>query len=376
MTGLHRTLLILSTIDWDETWQRHHVFAEQFAKQGWNVFFLENTGFRNPRIKDVRRVLRKVISLIGLRGKRVKRVRNPVPDRVEVITPFLLPPNGWLFRTLNRIFFLPRLIQGLKHKGLVNPDLILVYLPSWTTIQLLARLRGKKRVFDLVANFWDHPDRPKDMESMMKEIFHQMDAVLTDSDYLLEKAKRYHHNLLQVHQGVRGDAITWHSSRFSFPSSYRTICYFGTIDSRIDWEVLHALKINGAEIILIGPTQLQISTEFQVLGPYDHDEIHHEISKYDVLILPYLTNSFNQGIVPAKLFECLATGKPILATPLPSLSKYRDIIYLCRTTEEFVNAFHHLPSTENSEKRRKRIELAKENTHDANFSKVLQFLEL
>ena len=34
---------------------------------------------------------------------------------------------------------------------------------------------------------------------------------------------------------------------------------------------------------------------------------------------PYKTNGFTQYVFPSKIYECLATGKPLVETPLPDL---------------------------------------------------------
>ncbi|HXV85293.1 MAG TPA: hypothetical protein VD793_01270, partial [Gemmatimonadales bacterium] len=44
---------------------------------------------------------------------------------------------------------------------------------------------------------------------------------------------------------------------------------------------------------------------------------------------PYLAGEFTRGIIPSKLFETLASGKPVVAMGMPELEPYRDLVTLC-----------------------------------------------
>jgi hypothetical protein len=63
----------------------------------------------------------------------------------------------------------------------------------------------------------------------------------------------------------------------------------------------------------------------------------------------------------------LATGKPVVAAPIPSLAELSEYIYLAENPEEFVEVLTGLSDTESDEKVRKRTELSQANSWEMRF---------
>ncbi|MFI5348044.1 MAG: hypothetical protein ACHQ2Z_00750, partial [Elusimicrobiota bacterium] len=80
-------VVILSSIDWDTAWQRHQIFASQLADAGHDVFFVNNTGFRNPRLSDLPRILKR---LAAFAAPSAPSVTNTIPNGLHVVSPKLL----------------------------------------------------------------------------------------------------------------------------------------------------------------------------------------------------------------------------------------------------------------------------------------------
>ena len=60
------------------------------------------------------------------------------------------------------------------------------------------------------------------------------------------------------------------------------------------------------------------------------------MSSADVLIMPYdETVDFVRFSHPNKIYQYLASGKPIVSSIFPEASKYKDLIYLCDTKNDF-----------------------------------------
>ena len=77
----------------------------------------------------------------------------------------------------------------------------------------------------------------------------------------------------------------------------------------------------------------------------------------DALMIPYAINEHTTHVFPIKFFESLATGKPVIMTPLPSVSDYEDT-YLASTPEEMTHHINTCLTTENT-RRDPQIALAK-----------------
>ncbi len=61
----------------------------------------------------------------------------------------------------------------------------------------------------------------------------------------------------------------------------------------------------------------------QYRGAVPHEGLPASLAGVDAYVLPYEINNLTKGISPAKTYECLATGKPVVASPLPALRESR-----------------------------------------------------
>ena len=58
----------------------------------------------------------------------------------------------------------------------------------------------------------------------------------------------------------------------------------------------------------------------------------------NVSIMPYKVNDYTKYIFPMKLHEYLATGRPVVGSPIRSLQQFQDIVALAATDEEWSQA--------------------------------------
>ena len=100
------------------------------------------------------------------------------------------------------------------------------------------------------------------------------------------------------------------------------------------------------------------------------EELPAAFEGVDAFVLPYLDNRLTRGISPAKTYECLATGKPVVASPLPALRMIGDYVYLAGDTKEFVATLKSMESLDTEEKARARVDLARKNSWDARFEEI------
>ncbi len=360
-------VVILSSIEWAATWQRHQVFAVQWAKAGYDVFFVENTGFRNIHWSDLARVRQKLSRLA--RG-RASSESASLPAGLRVINPLVLPPTG-VFRGLNRLLFVPRLAERLRAADLRPAALAVAYLPTVTTLQLLDLLKPSKVVYDCVDNFYGHPSAPRDLARTEGLLLARSALVVTTSSTLrADKADR-HPRVIELHQGVAPEFFLEQPMR----SSYRKLCYFGTLWSALDYAPIVALAEAGFDVTLIGPRKEPLPAlprSVRTEPPLPYDRLPEALRRFDALLLPYrLDSEYNRGVVPAKLYECLATGCPVIASPLPALEGMSEVLYFARSPEQWVSVASRLPGLDDERRRALRIERAAANAHAAVFSRLL-----
>ncbi|MDD5301915.1 MAG: oligosaccharide flippase family protein [Elusimicrobia bacterium] len=360
-------VVVLSSVEWDAAWQRHHAFAAQWARAGHRVFFVENTGFREPRLRDLGRVAHRLRR--AWRGGRARLAR--MPKGISVVSPLVLPPTRRLFREANASLLAPRLADILHDRGLRRGPVVFAYLPTATTLALLDRLSPSLVVYDCVDNFYGLPSPPPNLAETEAALMARAGLVLTTSHTLYEDKKPLHHNVVELHHGV--------SRAFFLPPPpdrpRRRLCYFGTLWRALDYAPIRALAEAGFEIELIGPVkepppQLPPSVTFR--GAFPHEELPAMLADCDALLLPYVNDEYNRGVIPAKIFECLATGRPVLASPLPGLASLFNILTICRTPAEWVAAARAL---DRDDARHERVEAARAHAEETVFARLRDLVE-
>ncbi len=374
-----KEVIILSSIEWKFQWQRHHIFATLFSKICKRVIFIESQAKRNPEIKDIPRIIERVIRFALKRSQRLApRKGSKLPKNLNIISPLVLPSTFKIYRKINKKIFIPLLAKKILSHGIKKP-LVLNYLPTQTSLDLIKKLSPSLLIYDCVSNFPQFPGVPKDTETIEKKLIKIADLVFTDSKFLYEKIKKIRNEVKRILPGV--DFNHFHDAdKGKVKQKIETLCFFGGIhERRIDFELLKDIASKSKlEIQMIGPVRSNIPPLPKNVI-FKGEVSYHELPKYlkhsDCFILPYKVNEYTLGIIPAKLFECFATGKPVIATPLPSFYEFIDFIYIARSADEFLKIIKNLLNLENQDKYEKRKELARNNSWEKRFEEMIEAIQ-
>ena len=363
-------VVILSGVRWDFLWQRHHILATLFARAGYPTVFVETTGLANPR-PDLT-TLRKVVS-------RIRRAGGEKPTKgLTVYAPLAAPPTYGVFRRLNRRVFVPRMVREIcKISG---PDpIVLAYPPTRTTLEVISGLHPRLVLYDCSDDYERFPGAPRDIAATESELLEAADLVSCTSTHLLEKV-----GPLRPDAFLNGPAVDY--GRFAVlqdtrpAREVRTVCFFGRLSrERTDFCALRAVAEAGFEVRLLGEPG-RVERGFLKMpgvdyrGKVSHAELPAALAGVDAFVLPYEVNGLTRGISPAKTYECLATGKPVVAAPLPALEELAGHVYLAKEQQEYVEILRRLEKLETEEKARARIELARKNSWEARFKEIEESL--
>lgn len=106
--------------------------------------------------------------------------------------------------------------------------------------------------------------------------------------------------------------------------------YVGVIDERLDYELIARLAEAAPDcaVVMIGPVvkvdpaKLPRATNIHYLGARPYEQLPAYLAGFSVCLMPFAMNEASAFINPTKTLEYLATGKPVVSTPV------RDVVRL------------------------------------------------
>ena len=121
--------------------------------------------------------------------------------------------------------------------------------------------------------------------------------------------------------------------------------YLGLLDARFDVPLVTAVAAARPDwdVVLVGPVDASpdprlARARVRRVPAVSYERVPEALAAFDVAILPYVRNELTRAINPLKLREYLASGRPVVATPLPEVARYAPAVALADTLEAFVAA--------------------------------------
>lgn len=176
------------------------------------------------------------------------------------------------------------------------------------------------------------------------------DAVFCGGPALYDAKSRHHGNVHDLGCGVdfahfhgASERPRPHAALAALPAP--RIGYVGAIDERLDYALLDALAALHPEwsIVLVGPVVkvdpaiLPQRANVHALGARAYEELPALLAGFDVCLMPFALNEATAFINPTKTLEYLASGRPVVSTPVRDVvRRFSDVVTIA--------AAHELPS--------------------------------
>jgi len=123
--------------------------------------------------------------------------------------------------------------------------------------------------------------------------------------------------------------------------------FFGVIDERFDLPLLAAMAearpkwqfVMVGPVVKVDPSDLPRHANIHYFGQQSYEKLPEFLKGWDVALLPFAENDSTRFISPTKTLEYMATGKPIVSTPITDVAEpYGGMVGLARTPAEFLEA--------------------------------------
>lgn len=359
------TVVFISMVHWHFTWQLEHSFARGLAERGYNVRFVEPLPKRWPALSELGRVWGRLAGHSETAGN----CYQPLVPGVELVSPRLLPDTNPLLQSLNRRLFVPRIADTLRH-NVTHPLIVVNYLPLPASLALMEQLRPDATFYHCV-NDWDHDPYTSTGHFKEAELAGAVDMVWTDSPVNYARNAAWADNVILMSHVVDVELFAQARRTPGEPPARPLCAYFGTIGISADIDLLRAVS-HRYRLRLIGPVRAPLegfAADTELIAPVPQGRLPELLRDVDVLLLPYVRSVHNQGVMPAKIFECMATGKPMVVSGLTALDQYADLLYLCEGESEFLASIAeavHEPST----RRAARIACAEANSNQRRIDEI------
>ena len=151
------------------------------------------------------------------------------------------------------------------------------------------------------------------------------------------------------------------------------IGYVGTISQRTDVDLLEYVARNRPEwSLLIAGRQERSLNECGLLElpnvkylefiPYA--DLPNFLKGLDVCLIPHKNTEYCKSMSPLKLYQYMASGRPIVSTSIDGLGRLKEHLRIADTYEEFVQRIEQALREDTIDLSRRRIEAAKKETWD------------
>jgi glycosyltransferase involved in cell wall biosynthesis len=197
----------------------------------------------------------------------------------------------------------------------------------------------------------------KPIEEREARLISRVDQVFIHSPALLEKKGQLNPQTTFVPNGV--DYQAYATPRVEPPDlepiPHPRMGYVGIIKHQLDLPLLAALaeRHRRWSFVLVGPQRhrgertaliqrLSQMPNVYFLGGKPVDALPAYVQHMDVCMLCYEVREYTQFIYPLKLHEYLASGRPVVGSPIRSLQDFAHVIRLARTTDEWSSALNDM----------------------------------
>lgn len=305
------------------------------------ILWVNSINNRRPRLaqKDFRRIAQKLREF----GSGLAQV----DERIWVLTPLYVPFHGRaLFRWLNRELLGWQIRRAARRLGFREP-VTWSYVPN--SADVVGTLGERFVVYHCVDEYQAFSDAAGEVRERERDLLRKSDVVLVCSGPLLETKKQENPRTYLVTHGVDYE----HFRRAADPAlpvaaelrdlPHPILGFHGLIADWVDVELMAGVARLRPEwsLVLVGRADTDLAPlrglpNVHLLGHRPYARLIEYLRGFDVALLPFVNNELTIHANPLKLREYLAAGLPVVAAPLPEIARFRELVSLASTPEEYV----------------------------------------
>jgi glycosyltransferase involved in cell wall biosynthesis len=366
-----RDIVCVGFADWDtELWTNQHHLMSRLAREN-RVLFVESLGLRRPQLagRDVARIWRRLRR--GLAPPRAS-------DGLHVLSPLVLPLHRHAaIRAINRRLLCAQVRRAAHALGMRHP-ILWGYVPQAEA--LIEALDPELVVYHCVDDIAAQAGvDTASFHAAELRFAARADLVLASAPALAARMRGLSRNVLYA-PNVADTELFARALRPSPPAPpgdpavaalpRPCIVFTGAIVAKkLDVPLLVALARARPRwsFALVGPvgagdpgtdvSALRGEPNIHLLGTRAYEQLPEVLRAADAGLIPYARNALTQSIFPMKVYEYLAAGLPVVATPLPALAEVAEVA-TAPSAEGIAHLLEEALAADSPERRAERLRAA------------------
>jgi glycosyltransferase involved in cell wall biosynthesis len=330
-----REIVCVGFADWDtELWTNQHHLMSRLAHEN-RVLFVESLGLRRPQLagRDLARIVRRL-----RRGLAPPRAA----DGLRVLSPLVAPLHHHAaVRALNRRLLRVQVRRAARGLGMRRP-ILWSYVPQAEA--LVEALDPEVVVYHCVDDIAAQAGvDTASFYAAERRFAARADLVLASAPALAARMRELSGNTLYA-PNVADTELFAQALEPGPPDPAvaalprpRIVFTGAIVAKKLDVPLLVALARARPEwsFALVGPvgagdpgtdvSALADEPNIHLLGTRPYAQLPDVLRAADAGLIPYARNALTESVFPMKVYEYLAAGLPVAATPLPALSDVAEI---------------------------------------------------
>jgi glycosyltransferase involved in cell wall biosynthesis len=328
-------ILVHSHLRWDWVWQRPQQFLSRFSVHHPILFVEEPSALEG--IPEPRAQLREVPDL---------------PNLLVLSTYF--PPEMMSNRALLDARQ-KRLVQGVIARQLppIFERPVQWFYDPMAAKEFAGQMGEQAIVYDCMDQLSQFRGAPPELVRREAELLAKADVVFAGGPKIHQAKRVFNANCHSYGCGVdvehfgRARAEETVLPRELAELSGPILGFFGVVDERMDYDLLSFLAAQRPDwnLVILGPTAkvdphtLPQHPNLHWLGARDYKQLPAYVKGFDICMMPFAINEATEFINPTKALEYMATGRPIISTPVEDVVlQFSEIVHVASSHEEFLAA--------------------------------------
>lgn len=374
-----------------EDWWYHHPHSKnhlmrRFARAGNKVIFVNSISMGLAPMKSG-----EVLPRIKRKLKSYAKLARTIEEGLTVFSPAIVPFFGnRAAMATNRRLLATQISLLAKRRGLSQP---ILWIAIPTAVEAVGHLKESLVIYHVSdkydANTMDHATDPALIRDLHNRALDAADLIFYSSRKLLAEADRGQEKSHLLEQAVDFD----HWSPISKGElqvadeveviPHPRLGYFGAIEPwLIDQDLIReaASKRPSWNWIFIGNKSRGLEIEslpsVHFLPPVSYADLPRYAAGFDACVLPWNTEvpftSYGSAI---KVREYLASGKPVVISPLPEYESMSDVLRIARSRDQFFDLVADALKEKGHDQMRARQDAVRNGTWDARAEWVSGLIE-